>query len=153
MRVQIPSGLPSAFKNPESCGCICHRAGVHLNITTMENTDLFAEVRPGGSLGKMLDSISNHRKHRWKAYLRACKKIPATSPVAGSTSFQRINGRRHELITEYHTREDYEGLKASLEYRAVSTATSQWLCGPLVAENFLLGRLLRRMQRKLKKPA
>lgn len=119
--------------------------------------DLFAEVRPGGMLGRCLDAISNPRKHRWNAYLRACKRIPITSPIYGSTSFDKINGRRHELIAMMFKREDgktdilpeYDAIKSSEEYQAVTNATSEWLCGGLVASNFLMGRLLRRLKAKV----
>lgn len=112
--------------------------------------DLFSEVWPGGLLGRCLESICNPRKHRWNAYLRACKRIPKGSPVHGSTSFARINDRRHELISEMFAdgSAKYDEIKASPEYQAVSLATSEWLCGPTVASNFLLGRLLRRLRAK-----
>lgn len=127
------------------------------DVKPIESTDLFAEVRPGGMLGRCLDAIGNHRKHRWNAYLRACKRIPKESPVYGSTSFEKINGRRHELIGlmfsfedgETDTTPEYDTIKSSEEYQAVSKATSEWLCGPMVASNFLMGRLLRRLQAKV----
>lgn len=113
--------------------------------------DLFSEVRPSGLLGRCLDAISNPRKHRWNAYLRACKRIPKDSPVYGSTSFEKINTRRHALIDEMFADAETksEEIKRSPEYVAVTRATREWLCGPMVASNFLMGRLLRRLQTKI----
>lgn len=111
--------------------------------------DLFAEVRPKGILGLCLDAIANPRKHRWKAYLRACKSIPKESPVHGSTSFTRLNERRLALCEEMFAKEGRtrKEVKESPEFQALQKATSEWLCGPTVASNFLLSRQLRRLKR------
>lgn len=118
--------------------------------STDASRDRFSEVRPSGVLGRMLENISNPRRHRWNAYLRACKRIPKTSPVYGSTSFNRLNERRHQLIFEMYEKEKRSSKEAreSEEFKALQHATSQWLCGPLVAGNFLLSRLVRRMERE-----
>ena len=110
--------------------------------------DLFSEVRPTGTLGKALDAIENPRKHRWNAYLRACRNIPASSPVHGSTSFKKLNDRRHELISEMFAADmaRESDVKDGPEYKAVSRATSAWHCGPMVASNFLMSRVLRRLE-------
>lgn len=111
--------------------------------------DLFSGVRPLGFLGRCLDAISNPRKHRWKAYLRACKRIPKDSPVYGSTSFDVLNARRLDLCEEMFAKEkrSRKEVKESPEFQALQNATSQWLAGPKVAELFLLSRELRRLKR------
>ena len=110
--------------------------------------DPFADVRPTGLLGRCLDSISNPRKHRWKAYLRACERIPAGSPCHGSTSFTRLNGRRIAMINEnIQQGSDWEKLDSDPEYKALDEATSKATCGEMVASSFLLARKLRRLQK------
>ena len=112
-------------------------------------SDLFSGVRPTGFLGRCLEAISNPRKHRWKAYLRACKRIPKSSPVYGSTSFDVLNNRRLDLCEEMFAKEkkSRKEVKESPEFQALQNATSQWLAGPRVAELFLLSRQLRRLKR------
>ena len=113
--------------------------------------DLYEAVRPGGVLGRCLEAISNPRKHRWNAYLRACRAIPKDSPVYGSTSFRRINDRRHDLIVSMFGENSSfrEEVKESPEYQAVSKATMAWCNGPLIASTFLAARLLRRMEKRI----
>lgn len=104
-------------------------------------------VTPGGYWHQRLSNISNYRMHRWNAYVRACDRIPKTSPVYGSTSFATLNERRHHLIAK---RFDGKGrnLDEDAEFKALQEATGEWLCGPIVAQNFILGRYLRRLKAK-----
>jgi len=116
------------------------------------NADLFASVRPSPSslLGRCLDSISNPRKHRWKKYLRACRRIPRESPVHGSTNFHVINARRHDLIDAMYEKEKRcrRAVKESPEYKALDEAVSAAVMGQVIASSFLLSRLLRKIQRE-----
>lgn len=110
--------------------------------------DIYAEVRPTGWLAGVLSRVGNPRKHRWNAYLRACRAIPKGSPVAGSTSFKKINARRCKLIPREILAHTARPFKRSAELEALQKAVGEWLCGPLVVSNFLSARLLRRLQRK-----
>jgi len=101
--------------------------------------DLFSAVRPTGWLYERLVNISNPRKHRWNKYLRACRAIPATSPVAGSTSWDKINDRRCNLIENRATRNEQE-------FRALQNVADAVKAPHLVAQNFLLARVLRRLK-------
>ena len=108
-------------------------------------------VVPGGWLDGLLRRVSNPRKHRWNAYLRACKRIPAGSPVAGSTSFQTLNSRRHDLIEKQF---EGGGLLANEkeEFQSLQKATSEWLCGGMVCDNLVLARVLRRLEYRVAWP-
>lgn len=56
-------------------------------------------VVPGGFFDRLLKSIDRRpRKHRWNCYLRACKRIPKSSPLYGCTDWKKINARRGMLI-------------------------------------------------------
>ena len=113
-----------------------------------EPADFYAEVHPGGILGQMLDNIANPRKHRWNKYLRACKAIPKSSPVAGSTSFKRINQRRLEIIHAAFSRDDPAALASDPEKLALSKAVDARCAATTAGSSFLMGRLLRRLQKK-----
>ena len=110
---------------------------------------LFGEVvTPGGFLDRLLRSISRPRKRRWNAYVRACKLIPKDSPVHGTTNFERINGRRHDLINEaFGSGRGGEELDGNPEYVALCRATDNWACGSSAISRFVLGRKLRRLER------
>jgi hypothetical protein len=105
-------------------------------------TDPYAAVRPkpGSLLDRCLQSISNPRKHRWNAYLRACRAIPKDSPVAGSTSWERINARRMHLIDCDPCGEVYDP-----EFEALQRVANEYGTADLAAHCFLLARLVRRL--------
>ncbi|WP_395734108.1 hypothetical protein [Prosthecobacter sp.] len=103
--------------------------------------------KPGTYLRRCLDSIRNPRRHRWNSYLRACKKIPLSSPVHGSTHFDLINQRRVAMITAAGRTQTWDTLDADPEFIALQNAASEWNCGQLIAGNFLNGRLLRRLEK------
>lgn len=102
------------------------------------------DVTPKGWLGERLKNISNVKKRRWNIYLRACKKIPKFSPVYGSTSFKKINKRRHNLISK----DFLLGLNPEerVEYEALQTVAGTVFIGPTIARNFILARLERRLK-------
>lgn len=115
------------------------------------SSDLFSAVRPKGWLGERLKNISNPRKRRWKSYVRACRKIPKTSPVHGTTSWKKINDRRHELIVKEiaehkKTGKPWTEMEHSKELAALQKVCGELCCGPTVASNFLMARLLRRLR-------
>ena len=119
-----------------------------MNPSIAQEFDL---VRPKtGVLARALQAIENPRKHRWKAFLRACRRIPKKSPVHGCTSFERLNARRLALIEAMwsHDQSHRRAAKESPEFKALQAATSEWLAGPRVAENFILSRYLRLLKRR-----
>jgi hypothetical protein len=107
--------------------------------SAVHSKDLFSAVRPTGWMYERLVNISNPRKHRWNKYLRACRAIPETSPVAGSTSWDKINDRRCNLIENRATRNEQE-------FRALQNVAGAVKAPHLVAQNFLLARVLRRLK-------
>lgn len=108
-----------------------------------DGPDLFAQagVAPGGWLEALLVSVSNPRRIRWNSYLRACRAIPATSPIAGSTSWKAINARRHQLIDGRVRRNDPE-------FRAIQAVASTVTTPGRIAQMFVLSRIQRRMERE-----
>lgn len=102
-------------------------------------------VQPGTWLAALLYRVSNPRKQRWNAFYRACKQIPASSPVHGVTSFDRLNERRLALIDK---RRSGGGRNATeeIEFKALQKVITQRLCGPTVVTNFILQRSLRRLR-------
>ena len=118
-------------------------------VSLQENLNISERALPypSGWLGKALDRISNPKKHRWAKYIRACKQIPETSPLAGCTNFRRINKRRYELIDAAHASNRVGELKSDPEFQAMQKAVSAWICGPIVAANFLMRRELRKIDR------
>lgn len=115
-------------------------------------TDLYAEVRPkpGSLLDRCLAALANPRKHRWNAYLRACRAIPKDSPVAGSTSWKKINARRGELIDQHHAEYVFpiDGSE-SPELQALQAVAGAMVCRYHAASAFLMARVSRRLQAKL----
>lgn len=105
----------------------------------VHSKDLFSAVRPTGWLYERLVNISNPRKHRWNKYLRACRAIPSTSPVAGSTSWDKINDRRCDLIQNRKGRDE-------IEFRALQNVAGAVKSPSLVAQTFLLARVVRRLK-------
>lgn len=103
--------------------------------------------KPGTYLRRCLDSIRNPRRHRWHSYIRACKKIPPSSSVHGSTHFEKLNHRRVEMIAEAAHTQNWDSLDADPEFIALQNAASEWNCGQLIAGNFLNGRILRRLEK------
>lgn len=108
----------------------------------MTRDDPFADVRPTGWLLERLKNVSNPRKHRWNAYLRACAKIPKSSPLHGCTSWKKINDRRGVLIEKYIRLKEPK----DAEYLALQKVADEAFCGSLVVQNFLLSRLVRRLK-------
>jgi len=110
-------------------------------------SDLFSAVRPTGWIGKRLDAISG-RKYRWNKYLRACRAIPKTSPVAGSTSWKKINARRGHLISKElaAARKNLKQYSRSEELQALQDVAGAVIAAHLIAQNFLLARLLRKLK-------
>lgn len=106
---------------------------------------LYAAVFPKGWLGDRLHNVSNPRRHRWNIYLRACKRIPKSSPVHGCTDWKKINHRRHTLIEKFIN----EDIPKDAEYLALQEIAGVAFCSSTVVQNFLLARILRR----LKQPA
>jgi hypothetical protein len=102
-------------------------------------------VVPGGWLDGLLRRVSNPRKWRWNAYLRACKRIPAGSPVAGTTAWKKINSRRHDLIVKKH---GGGGLLADeeKEFRSLQNVCGVFMCGGMVCQNLVMSRSLRRLR-------
>ena len=96
---------------------------------------------------KVLERVGNPRRHRWNAYLRACRAIPPSSPVHGSTDFKRLNERRLRMIAAARRRRKTP-LEKDPEFTALQRATAAWLRGPRVAQSFLLHRKLWRLERK-----
>lgn len=120
---------------------------------TREHEDQLTQERalvywPTGLLGRCLDSITNPRRHRWNRYLRACKKIPKDSPVYGSTSFQKINDRRHEIIREMLPRGRRKEMKETPEYMALEDCAAAWACGQLTASRFIMRRQFQALCKK-----
>lgn len=108
--------------------------------------DLFSAVRPRGWLGERLKNISNPRKWRWKSYERACRRIPKSSPVHGTTSWKEINARRCALIEAEIMASKGKPFRRSEELQALQEVCDKVRAGNMVAQNFLLGRLLRKLK-------
>lgn len=116
--------------------------------------DLFSAVRPMGWLGERLKNVSNPRKRRWNAYVRACRRIPKSSPVYGTTSWDKINHRRHQLIDREmaayaKTKKPWSEFTHSAELDALQDVAGEICCGPTVAQNFLMSRFVRRLKTDL----
>lgn len=119
----------------------------------MTPQEMFNDVRPKtGPLARALEAISNPRKRRWKSYERACRRIPKDSPIHGTTSWDKINDRRHALIdAEIKARGPFikgRKFKRSAELQALQDICGEVMAGSLVAQNFLMGRILRRLRKK-----
>lgn len=110
-----------------------------------------AGIRHDSPFGLLLWRVYASPKLRWNSYIRACRKIPKDSPVCGSISWKRINERRCELINAAFGSGKKDALVAldrNPEYRALQDVP----CGDasLIVSNFVMGRLLRRMEAKTK---
>lgn len=101
-----------------------------------------AGLVPGGWIWQRLQNVArNPRRWRWNRFLRACKAIPAGSPVAGSTSWKRINARRIELI-------DRRVRRDNREFLALQEVASAVVSPGRIAQHFIIGRNFRRLERK-----
>ncbi len=104
-------------------------------------------IRHDSAFGLLLWRVYTSRKLRWNAYVRACRKIPKSSPVHGLLSWKRINDRRHDLIQAAYKSRKKDRLDEDPEFRALQAVP----CGEAstIVQNFLLARLLRRLEKKI----
>ncbi len=121
-------------------------------IPKPEISPLFKAVYPKrGLLRRCLDALDNPRKHRWNAYVRACKAIPMSSPIYGTTSWKKINTRRGELIDKRFQKDGGRSELEEIEFRALQKIAGQIGAPSLVPTNWLLGRIARRARSKANK--
>lgn len=107
------------------------------------------QVKQGSFLDRVCRSVANPRKHRWNAYLRACRSIPKGSCCHGSTSFKKLNMRRAQLINKAFRINGPDTLKDNPEFKALQKATSAWLDAPMIVGSFVMSRRLRRLTKAL----
>lgn len=108
----------------------------------------YTGIKPGGFLERLLVSVATSRKMRWNCYYRACKRIPKTSPVHGTTSWKRINDRRGQLIDQELRAEHQVGkFKRSEELQALQDVCGTIFTHGTIVQNFLLSRMLRRLKK------
>lgn len=111
----------------------------------MSLSDLLnASIVPGGFWDRRLNNICNPRRLKWASFYRACHRIPGGTPCHGSTSWSKINSRRHKLIVAKLAGR----LKNTTELEALQNVANEIGCGGIVAQNFLMGRYLRKLQRE-----